>query len=189
MLVKKVTQVGNPIIRRKSKSVRDALSKGTQKVVKDLCDSMLPHGLIGMAAPQIGKDLRIFVTKVPKDPRRGSEKGDRLRVFINPRVTHRSKKRVYIPEGCGSVGEAGLFAWVRRPETVTVEATGENGRRFKLKAGGLLARVIQHEYDHLEGKVFLDGSFDPKSLMSRNEYFLAVKRALRKLRESKMPRR
>lgn len=185
MIVKNISQVGNHVIRSKSAPVRNALSREAQRTVVDLIDSITPHNLIGIAAPQIGRGLRIFVTKIGRTVYRDPKSADRLRVFINPRIIHKSKKSIYIWEGCGSVGNAGLFALVKRPETVTVEALDKNGKKFVLKTGGLLARVIQHEYDHLDGKVFLDRDFDAKSLMSKNEYYLAAKRALRSLRESK----
>ncbi len=174
MIVRKVTQVGDPSIRRKSKPVRNLFSKETRKIIRDLIDSMPAYNLIGMAAPQIGKNSRIFAVGIRKTKYRTPEEMSGLRIFINPKITRLSRKKIYIWEGCGSVGNSGVFARVRRPESLTVTAFDEKGRRFKLNAGGLLSRVIQHEFDHLEGRIFLDGDFDKKSLMSKDEYYSMV---------------
>ena len=91
-------------------------------------------------------------------------------MFVNPKIISRSSKQVFGYEGCGSVANASLFGSVKRAHAITVEAFDEKGKKFKLCAFGLLARIIQHEYDHLEGKVFLDRLGDMKSVMSREEY-------------------
>ncbi len=171
MIIKRTTQVGNPIIRKKSLPVRDTPgSKKTKKIVKDLIDSMRYHGLVGMAAPQIGINQRIFVSEIRKTKVRKPNETDPVRVFINPKIISFSRERVFGYEGCGSVANAGLFASVKRAKSVVVAATDEKGEKFKLRASGLLARIIQHETDHLDGKVFLDRLTDMKSIMSRGEY-------------------
>ncbi len=98
---------------------------------------------------------------------------DSLRVYINPVIRSVSKKKIKGSEGCGSVASANLFGMVDRPVLVVVEALDREGRKFTLKASNLLARVIQHETDHLNGVLFVDTS-DPKTYMSRNEYFKMV---------------
>lgn len=172
MVIKDATQVGNKIIREKSKEVSNPTSREVRKVVKDLIDSMRHHDLVGMAAPQIGKGLRIFVTEVRKTKLRkgvGIENVDPLRIFINPKVLSVSNKEMKDWEGCGSVASANLFGMVKRPSIVVVEALDEKGVKFQLKASNLLARVIQHEMDHLNGIVFADRA-DTKTYMSKSEY-------------------
>ena len=168
MAIKKTTQVGNPIIRAKAKKVADTTSKETKKIIKNLTDSMRKRELVGMAAPQIGESARIFVTEIRKTKHKRKGK-DELRVFINPEITFKSKKKVNGWEGCGSVSCAGLFGVVSRHETVTVEAVNENSEKFELKTSGLLAILIQHETDHLNGIVFTDKA-DRKTFMSAEEY-------------------
>ncbi len=169
MIIKEVTQAGNPILKNKAKFVSDIGDKETQRVVKNLIDSMHYHGLIGMAASQIGEKLRIFVTEVRKTKYRdvGS---DKLRAYINPKITWSSKKQVVIYEGCGSVAYSNLFGPVRRPEKIEIEAFDEKGNKFNLKAEGLLGRVIQHEYDHLDGIEFTEKITDMRKIMSSGEY-------------------
>ncbi len=169
MVIKHATQVGNPIIRTKSKRVVVS-SKGNKIVVKNLIDSMRYHGLVGMAAPQIGINKRIFVSEIRKTKSRKPSQLDPVRIFINPKILSLSRERVFDYEGCGSVATSGLFGSVKRPQSVVVEAFDEEGRKFKLRANGLLARIIQHEFDHLEGKIFLDHLSDMESVMSREEY-------------------
>jgi peptide deformylase len=176
MIIKNATQVGNLVIRAQAKKVKNIHTKEVQKVIKDLIDSMRHHGLVGMAAPQIGKSLKIFVTEIRKTKTRNPKDTDVLRVFINPSIISYSKKEVFIYEGCGSVAHADLFAKISRPESIVIKAHDEKGEPFELKAKGLLARVIQHEQDHIDGKIFLDKLTDTKSLMSGDEYREKFKR-------------
>jgi peptide deformylase len=169
MIIKNATQVGSPIIRTKSKAVMKVDAK-VKKLIKDLTDSMRYHGLVGMAAPQIGINLRVFVTEVRKTKYRAALEQDGLKVFINPKITSYSKTQAYDYEGCGSVAYAQLFGKVRRAKNVKVSALDEYGQPFELEATGLLARIIQHENDHIDGKIFLDRLEDTKTLMSLNEY-------------------
>jgi len=169
MIIKDIMQIGNPLLSKKSKFVADIDSKETQRVINNLVDSVRYHGLVGIAASQIGEKLRIFVTEVRKTKYRNHKK-DILRVYINPKIVWFSKKQVIIYEGCGSVAYAKLFAPVRRPEKIIIEASDANGNQFKLKAEGFLSRVIQHEYDHLDGIEFTEKITDMRRIMSSEEY-------------------
>ena len=171
MIHKKVTQVGSPVIRAKAKVVSNCNTPEVRKVIKDLTDSMRQHELVGMAAPQIGKGVRVFVTEVrsTKYRKKHSIKLDGLRVFINPKITSLSQRMNTDWEGCGSVASSQLFGKVKRTGRLTVTARNEKGELFTLEARGLLARVIQHEMDHLNGVVFVDKAIT-SSYMSRDEY-------------------
>jgi len=169
MIIKEIIQIGNPILSQKSKPVVKIDSEKTQRVIKNLIDSIRYHNLIGIAASQIGEKLRVFVTEVRKTKYRSLEK-DKLRVYINPKIVWSSKKEVVIYEGCGSVAYAKLFAPVRRPEKIIIEAFDERGNKFKLEADGMLGRVIQHEYDHLDGIEFTEKILDIRKIMSSEEY-------------------
>ncbi len=171
MIVKEATQVGNPLIRAKASAVPDIATKSVQKVIDDLVDSMRFHELVGMAAPQIGKSLRIFVTEIRETRFRKADSPtiDGLRVFVNPKIVSFSKKEAKDWEGCGSVAASRLFGMVKRPHSLVIKAMDRTGATFQMKASGLLARIIQHEMDHLNGRVFTD-SADPRTYMSKNEY-------------------
>lgn len=100
---------------------------------------------IGLAGPQVGDLRRLFVVHVPEDE---------ARVFINPRIVARSLDEGPYEEGCLSI--PGVYADVTRPLEITVEAFDADGAPFRIDAAGILARVIQHEYDHLDGVLFID---------------------------------
>ncbi len=169
MATKRTVQIGNPAIRTKSVPVPLPASASVKKIVRDLVDSMRANGLVGMAAPQIGINKRIFVTEIRTTDTRRSDGRDPVRVFINPKILEVSARKTADYEGCGSVAYAGLFGIVRRANTVMVAAYGLDGKRFVLRVEGLLARIVQHEQDHLEGKVFLDRMAGMGSITGREE--------------------
>lgn len=174
MITKDIVQKGNSLLDIPSKFVTNPHSKATQRVIKNLIDSNRHHNLTGMAANQIGEKLRIFVTEVRKTPYRNPKEIDKLRIFINPKITWKSKKQVTMYEGCGSVAYSKLFAPIKRPEKIILEALDEKNNKFRLKASGLLARVIQHEYDHLNGVEFTERITDIKTVMSSGEYLKRI---------------
>ncbi|MEI7810782.1 MAG: peptide deformylase, partial [bacterium] len=143
--------------------------------IKDLKDTMRKKNLVGMAAPQIAKNYKIFVTEIRKTKARSEAQLDDFCVFINPKITHFSEKENVIYEGCGSVLSGQLFGPVKRPSEIVVEAFNINGEKFRLLCNGLLARVIQHEYDHLFGVEFTEKILDYKKLMSLEHYINFMK--------------
>lgn len=171
MAIKKTAEIGSEVIRSKSKEIDKINSPKVRKIIKDLIDTMRNENLVGISAPQIGIGSRIFITEIRKTTfRKNISELDTLRVFINPTITKTSKKLVEGYEGCGSVASAGLFGIVKRPETISVRAISEKGDEFELETSGLLARVIQHEIDHLNGICFIDKVTDTKKLLGRQEY-------------------
>ncbi len=176
MAIQRTAQIGEKVMRQKSLPVKDVSSQEVKAIIKDLTDSMRHANLVGMAAPQIGKALRIFVSEMrPTAYRKNLAESDSLKIFINPRIVRRSKKQVKGYEGCGSIVSAGLFGVVKRSWSVTCEALDKNGKPFTLEASGLLARIIQHEVDHLGGIVFIDLVDDTKTFMGRESYISSNK--------------
>lgn len=169
MTVIKTMQAGNAIIHSVSKDVVDVFSEETKRIIADLVDTMRAEDLIGMAAPQIGANVRIFVTEIRETTYR-KEDVDKLRVFINPKILSLSERTSEGYEGCGSVASAQFFGPVVRPEEVTITALNEAGEEIIFTATGLLARVIQHEIDHLDGVLFHEKISDMKKVMSKEEY-------------------
>ena len=115
-------------------------------LISDMAETMYAAPGIGLAATQVDIHQQIIVMDT-------SENKSDLKVFINPRIIETDGMQEY-EEGCLSL--PGVFEKVKRPEKVTIEALDENGKPFKLKADGLLAVCIQHEIDHLKGKVFVE---------------------------------
>lgn len=177
MAIKKTSEIGSVVIRSRAKEVVRISSPRIKKIITDLKDTMRHEDLVGMAAPQIGVGDRVFVTEIRKTLfRKDVSALDKLRIFINPEVTRASKKTVEGYEGCGSIASGGLFGIVRRPETISVHAYNESGEEFELETSGLLARIIQHEIDHLNGVCFIDRVTDTKKLLGQNEYLKLKKR-------------
>lgn len=132
---------------RRSPSLFD-FSKYTRgevnEIVKGMKAGMENADGIGLSANQIGLDIRVFVAKVD----------NKFYAVFNPRLIKLSTKMADGEEGCLSI--PGKYAEFARPDKVTLEAYDKNGKKFKIKAWGLLARVFQHEVDHLDGKLFVD---------------------------------
>ena len=124
----------------------EKIDSATKKLVDDMTETMYAAPGVGLAATQVDVHKQIIVIDVSED------RSD-LRVFINPEITRREGLAVN-QEGCLSV--AGVYDNVERAESVTVTALDRNGSRFTLNASGMLAACIQHEMDHLHGKVFID---------------------------------
>lgn len=148
------------------------------KIITDLIDSMRANDLVGIAAPQIGENWRIFVTEPRETKTRTGNQIDELRIYINPTITNFSKEKVLIWEGCGSYKRATFFGPVIRPKEITVEASDLNGKRFSLTCDGILARVIQHEYDHLNGIEFVQRMDNIEDLKDRTYYFNKIRNQL-----------
>ena len=139
----------NKILRARSEevNVKSITSAEIQKLISDMKATLArtPNG-IGLAAPQIGKNLRIFVALPELELNQT--------VFINPVITKISSEAKPMEEGCLSVPEK--YGKVGRAISLKVEAYNERGRKFKMKVEGLVAQLVQHEVDHLDGKLFID---------------------------------
>ncbi len=131
--------------------------------------------IVGLAGSQIGENYQIFITEPRATETRPADQADILRVYINPKIIFYSEEEVIIHEGCGSVARSTIFGPVKRPRLITIEATDEKGDTFSLTCDGLLARVIQHEYDHLQGLEFLDKIESVRVLMDKDYYIKNIK--------------
>ena len=149
MTVRKVVKYGTPSLREKSKEVHK-ISKKIQALIEDLYDTMYATNGVGLAAPQIGENLRVFVIDVGTDPKTMCPI-----TFINPKII-KKEGAISSNEGCLSFPEA--YTEVRRYKSVKIKALNEKGKPFILEVtdGSLLARAIQHEFDHLDGILFID---------------------------------
>ncbi|MBK6980364.1 MAG: peptide deformylase [Betaproteobacteria bacterium] len=124
----------------------DKIDEATRKLVSDMAETMYAAEGVGLAATQVNVHQQVLIIDVSPD------RSD-LRVFINPEVIRR-EGMVLNQEGCLSV--PGIYDNVERADSVTVTALDANGSRFTLNASGLLASCVQHEMDHLQGKVFVE---------------------------------
>ncbi len=174
-MVKKTLQVGDPRLKQPNREVTDFSDPEVKQVVDNLVETMRALELIGMAAPQIGENWQIFVTEPRETKARNGDQTDVLRVYINPKVVKSSPEEVIIYEGCGCVAQGKLFGPVSRPKEITIEASDLTGKRFTLRADGILGRVIQHENDHLSGIEFTEKITDYRKLLSFDHYVAQVR--------------
>jgi peptide deformylase len=176
MAIREAIQVGDSRLKAHNKVVADFSDPIIKQIVTDLIDSMRSKELlIGLSAPQIGENYKIFVTEPRKTKFRTGDQIDALRVYINPKIISCSSEETIIYEGCGSFISGQLFGPVKRSKEITIEASDLEGKRFQLTCDGILARVIQHEYDHLDGIEFIEKVFDYKKLMNVDFYLKDIK--------------
>ena len=142
----KIYKLGEEILRKKCVPVKpEEITDSLRETFNEMFETMLAADGVGLAAPQIGDARRYFVIISDDEIKR---------VFINPQIISTSNDLCDYDEGCLSL--PGFNETIKRPSKVTVQALNENGKPFTLNAEGLLARIIQHEYDHLEGIVYID---------------------------------
>ncbi len=170
---KKIVFIGDPALKAKNSAVKNFGSKKLKNLIRDLKDTMKKEGLVGLAAPQIAENYKVFVTQPRKTKARDFGRADRCRVYINPNIVSYSKTVSLIYEGCGCVPD--LFGPVIRPREIKIDAFDENGNRFSLFCDGLLARVIQHEYDHLYGIEFVEKISNYKKIVHRDYYIKNIR--------------
>ena len=138
----------NDILRKKSKSIEIFNIDKYQKFIDDMIEIMVAKDGVGLAAPQVGYNVNIIV--VNKD----ILNTDDFIVLCNPKITFLSAKKIEIEEGCLSL--PGTYGNVKRPEKIRIKAFNRKGAEIIIKAKGIMARVIQHEIDHLLGVLFID---------------------------------
>ena len=186
MAVRKVIQIGHPALKAKNKKITSFTSAKTKKLLKDLKETMKKTGLVGIAAPQIGENYMVFLTHPRNTKARKLPKTDKLRVYINPRIRYSSKGKNELYEGCGSVVEGGLFGSVKRPKEVEIVAYDERENRFSLLCDGILATIIQHEIDHLQGIEFLTKVSDYKKIVNLEFYVKKIRSSQKQKKVSKI---
>lgn len=165
-MIQKTVQIGDPRVRAKSKNVKlaDIPSKKIQQLIENLVDSMRHHNLIGMAAPQLGVNLNVFVSEIRDTNVRKNVIPDPVRVFINPKFVSLSRAQADMIEGCGSVDYGNIHGPVRRHVSAVIQSYNELGELVVLKTTGLLAHIMQHEYDHLQGVLCIDKFTDTRKI-------------------------
>ena len=156
----RITKLGEDILRQKAEPFSmEEINDELRSFIDEMFDTMIEANGVGLAGPQAGISKRIFVVIADDDVRR---------VFINPQIISTSAELSDYEEGCLSV--PGVYETIQRPTKVSIQAYNENGKMFTLDAEGLLARIIQHEYDHLEGMLFIDRG-DPEVAQKTVEQF------------------
>lgn len=169
MAIRKVSQMGHPVLRQRAAEIPPAQmqSPQMQRLIDDMIETMIDYEGIGLAAPQVFEPLRLIVLGNPDaDPQ--DEATIPLTVLFNPQFTARSPERLDAWEGCLSIPQ--LHGVVPRSAAVEVRGYNREGQAVELEAEGLFARVLQHEIDHLNGVLFLDRMDDLQTLTFVEEY-------------------
>lgn len=147
MALRTIRTVPEPILRQKAKKVK-SVDKSLRQLIADMKETMVAANGVGLAAPQVGVSLRIIVVSVPHKDQKNEEY-----VIINPEIIRREGQRV-VKEGCLSI--PGYVGEIPRSEKVRVRGSDPEGREMRIRAEGLLAEVLEHETDHLNGVLYVD---------------------------------
>ena len=164
MAILKIAKLGNPILRKVAAPVdsRDIASPDLRRLIDDMFETMYAEPGIGLAAPQVSRSMQLLVMGCE------GEGGFPETVLINPSILFYGPQQVEQWEGCLSVD--GLRGKVTRPSLIRVKALDRDGKPMDFEATGLYAVCIQHEMDHLIGKVFLDRMTDLSTLTQLDEF-------------------
>ncbi len=142
-MIRPILVVGNPVLRQKAKRISQ-VDKPIQRLIDDMIETMRAAPGVGLAAPQVGVPLRLAVIEVD----------EKVTVLINPEII-KTIGETELDEGCLSV--PGFWGQVTRAERVSVKALDRNGKEQRIRdAEGLFAQALQHEIDHLDGKLYID---------------------------------
>jgi len=133
----------DPVLRQKSKRVR-VIDGSVQRLIGNMLETMHSASGVGLAAPQVGVPLRVIVIGIP---------GEEDIALINPEIVRRSGERL-VTEGCLSV--PGYVGEIKRAESVRAKGRDKDGKEIRIRANGLLAEVLEHEIDHLNGMLYID---------------------------------
>jgi peptide deformylase len=156
MSIREIVKHPNDILRRKAQPVK-AIDAEMRQLLDDMVETMRAAPGVGLAGPQVNVPLRVIVVEFGEEP---EEDGDtkpapkQLFTLVNPEITRVSTETETATEGCLSI--PGLVGDVERATSVTVKALNKRGQPVKIKATGWLARIFQHEIDHINGVLFID---------------------------------
>ena len=151
-MIIEVKQTGDPVLRRKAHKI-NRTDQALRTLANDMLETMRESGGVGLAAPQIGESIRLIVVEYPENDQ---EEDSPLKTYklVNPEITWISEETTVGVEGCLSF--KGLVGEVERSESIKLRAQSIHGRPLKITASGWLARIFQHEIDHLDGVCYVD---------------------------------
>lgn len=171
MAILKIARMGHPVLREPARDLtpEEIGSLETERLIQDMIETMEEYGGIGLAAPQVHQPLQLAIIEFGEQSARYPGMGAQpLTVFINPRITVLDPQKQGFWEGCLSIPE--IRGLVLRPRKVQVDFLDRNGQPQRLIAEDFLATVVQHELDHLAGKLFIDRVEDTTKLAFLEEH-------------------
>ena len=171
MAVRRILNMGHPLLRQVARPLRagEIGSEALRALIADMVDTLQDYGGIGLAAPQVGESLRLAIIEVAGGPTRYGDLAPMpLSVFINPVIEVLDPASAGYWEGCLSV--PGLRGYVERPQHVRVRYLTEQGEPREMELRGFPATVFQHEFDHLDGRLYVDRLADTRLLSFDREF-------------------
>ncbi|HAZ48104.1 MAG TPA: peptide deformylase [Cyanobacteria bacterium UBA11369] len=163
-----IIQLGNPILRQHSKPIDNVGEPCIQTLIDELIATVAKANGVGIASPQVAESYRLFIVASRPNPRYPNAPTMEPTAMINPRIIAHSSEVVKGWEGCLSV--PGIRGLVPRYQAIEVEYTSQDGKLHRQELRDFVARIFQHEYDHLDGIVFIDRVESTKELMTEQEY-------------------
>lgn len=163
-----IAQLGHKVLRQKATPVENAADKEIQKLIDDLIATVKDADGVGIAAPQVYQSKRLFILASHPNPRYPKAPKMKPTAVINPKIISHSGKTAKDWEGCLSI--PGIRALVPRWQSVAVEFIDRKGKLVKRRFSGFVARIFQHETDHLDGIVFLDRITTSCDIITEKEY-------------------
>jgi peptide deformylase len=163
-----IIQLGDPILRQKATLVENVSDERIQKLIDDLMATVAQANGVGIAAPQVAQSYRLFIVASRPNPRYPNAPEMEPTAMINPKIIASSTEIVKGWEGCLSI--PGIRGLVPRFQAIEVEYTDRNGKLQKQEFTDFVARIFQHEYDHLDGIVFLDKLESTLDIVTEQEY-------------------
>ncbi len=166
--IRQISEIGSDILRQKSRSIVDPLDLQIDSLIDDLIATAIAANGVGIAAPQVAASLRLFIVASRPSPRYPHAPTMEPTAMINPQILDRSTELISGWEGCLSV--PGTRGWVPRHDTIAVEYFTKHGDRIQQELTGFVARIFQHELDHLDGILFPDRVLAATDLITESEY-------------------
>jgi peptide deformylase len=174
-----VAQLGHPVLRIKAKKIQDVKNSLVQKLIEDLIATLMDAEGVGIAASQVHKSLQLFILASHPNPRYPNAPKMKPTPVINPKIISFSKEKKKDWEGCLSI--PGIRGLIPRSLSIEVEYFNQNGEKVKKDYQDFIARIFQHEFDHLQGLMFTDRLESSKDIISEKEYQkLMKKRVIKK---------
>lgn len=163
-----IAQLGNPILRQQAQNIENVRDERIQKLIDNLISTVAQANGVGIAAPQVAQSYRLFIVASRPNPRYPNAPEMEPTAILNPRVIGHSDDVVKGWEGCLSI--PGIRGLVPRYRAIEVEYTSRNGKLQRREFTDFVARIFQHENDHLDGIVFLDRLESTRDIITEQEY-------------------
>lgn len=176
-MIREIAEIGNPVLRKVVPEITS--DEEIKRLKQDLADTLAPTDMgVAIAAPQISEEYRMFYINMPSKEDRPDRPSYEDLVYINPMIKKEFGDRKKMFEGCLSIH--GIFAEVERRSKIILHYYDFDGKEHEEEYSGFIARLIQHEYDHLNGILYTD-LMDPKSILSTDEY-IKMRKKVKKIK-------